>query len=237
MSYDNSDIQVRVTRRIPDGKGGFTETTINLSGIPATASEDYIRSMRHTAAFAREMILGEIEGRAVEQIKPAPNRFASVVASLPDETPAQPPKSLEDQINDVAANLLGEAPTPVIPAAESVDTGWRYAFGVGVKLPDDETMYEIPVSRINADGSGGGQLKAINTALGAIGYLKEDRFLAINTLLETFTRQNPNVTSTNDLTRADAHILLEWIGRADDEAIAALGVAVDQRRPVESAWA
>lgn len=236
MSYDNSDIQVRVTRRLPDGKGGFTETTINLSGIPATASEDYIRAMRHTAHIAREMILEEIEGRVIEQVMP-PNRFKGITdpKETVDATPIQA-TSLESQINAVAANLLGEDPAPVIPAAETVDTGWRYAFGIGVKLPDDETMFEIPISRINADGSGGGQLKAINTALSSIGYHKEDRFLAINTLLQAFTSEEANITSTNDLTRADAHILLEWVGRADEDALGSLAVAVDQKRPV-GLWA
>ena len=236
MSYDNSDIQVRVTRRLPDGKGGFTETTINLSGIPATASEDYIRSMRHTAHIAREMILDEIEGRVVEQVTP-PNRFKGITdpKETAEATPTQA-KSLESQINAVAANLLGEDPASVIPAAETVDTGWRYAFGIGVRLPDDETMFEIPISRINADGSGGGQLKAINTALSSIGYHKEDRFLAINALLHAFTSEEANITSTNDLTRADAHILLEWIGRADEDALGGLAVAVSQKRPV-GLWA
>jgi hypothetical protein len=230
-AYEEGKIHVGITRRLPDGKGGHIETTINLSGIPAFANSEYIRAMRETAHLAREMILDEIEGRAAAQVEsPAPRKFVSLVA--PDPTTALEPTvatsapTLEQQINAIAERLT-ESP---VPAAETVDTGTRWAFLTAVRLPADETAFETPITRVNADGTGGGQLKAINTSLSAIGYKDADRFAAINTLLEAFTSEDPGITSTNDLTRADAHMILEWIERADDEALAALEDAVAARK-------
>jgi hypothetical protein len=228
MNYEDGKIHVGVTRRLPDGRGGFTETTINLSGIPALANSEYIRAMRETAGIAREMILDELEGRAIEQT-PTPRRFTGIAAPSEEAPKPDPAPSLEDQINAIADRLTATEPV-ALPAPDEVDTGTRWAFLVAVKMPTDPTAFETPITRINADGTGGGQLKAINTALGAIGYKDADRFAAINALLTEFTTEDPGITSTNDITRADAHMVLEWIERADDEALAALNGAVAKRR-------
>ena len=230
VNYEDGKIHVGVTRRLPDGKGGHTETTINLSGIPALANEGFIRAMRETAHIAREMILDELEGRAAAQVQPLSSRqfvpLASVAPVAP-VAPVTPASSLEEQINALAANLKAEPDS--LPDATEVDTGTRWAFLTAVRLPTDPIDFETPITRVNQDGTGGGQLKAINTTLGAIGYNDDARFAAINALLEAFTGEDPGIKSTSELTRADAHMILEWIERADDEALAALEDAAKAR--------
>ncbi|MFZ4484883.1 MAG: AAA family ATPase, partial [Chthoniobacterales bacterium] len=122
---------------------------------------------------------------------------------------------------------------PFIPRDEDVEVGVNI-FGVDVPFPSGGPREVI--TDTNADGSGGGQLKAVNTALGSLGYKGDTRHLAMNAWLnEYWSEDSPSeqINSIRDISREEAHAFLDWASRATDESKALLKSAVT--RAVEQA--
>ena len=112
-------IHVGISDRAKKGDGGHRDVTINLSGIPATASESYIRMMMSTANLALDIVTEELESR-IRGVVRIPQFDLSAIDSHDDGHDDKRGRSHdvpvdEAQFEKVAGALLA-APVPVAPS-------------------------------------------------------------------------------------------------------------------------
>jgi hypothetical protein len=205
-------IHAGVSRRVKTADG-HSDYTINVSGIPVSSSEDYIRRAVATADLALDIVREEIEkrisGRLLDQSlrSPSPAPSANLNLSVFDETPAQR-----------------------IPDASEIYIG-RPVFGVDVSDPRQEWEWE-KLNTENSDGSQGGQLLALNAGFTAFGFKGPLRHRASVEILKAYGNIGRNTSriscrSLKDLTKAEAHIVLTFLAQADAKAIELLKTAID----------
>lgn len=116
--------------------------------------------------------------------------------------------------------MLAPLPPPYIPAdheAETPKPETLSAFGLTIDAPPIEWATE-KITEINVDGTGGGQLKALNTALGEAEYKAKDRHWATLALLQALYGgiARTQIDSLKDLTKLEASALLNWFEIAHD---------------------
>lgn len=111
-------------------------------------------------------------------------------------------------------------PAP-IPSDSEVSTTID-VFGVPVGIPPLEWAKES-ITKTGGE-SDGGQCKALNTVLGEFGYRGGDRHYATLAIIQQWHDMRAVLNSISDLTRAEAHLVLEFLDAAADneEAHAAL---------------
>ena len=103
----------------------------------------------------------------------------------------------------------------------------------GVEIPHPHfTWCAEPVTRVNNDGNGGGQLKALNTALSAAGHKGVKRHPASLAVLQAYGEIHgyevrDSLDSLNDLTKAEAHVILSFFELADSNALTSLRIALE----------
>lgn len=105
------------------------------------------------------------------------------------------------------------------------------AFGVTVERPDITQMME-PISEVNADGTGGGQMRALNTVLGEYKLVKKDRHWACLVLLQQMfgAMARVEVGSLRDLTKYEASVLLSWFSFANEITVQMLRDATSKAK-------
>ena len=210
MSDRDSTVHVGGTHRFRNREGLITDITINLSGIPVTASDEHISQMMSRAYSGVGALLAQFE-ETVRQataprldpaiFEPAPAQIEPSLTQIePDSTQAHP-----ETADEVLETLS-------IPSADEVeDAGKLNLLGVCLHRPNPDWMYE-PIT----DEGGKGQLKAVNTALSEAGYKGPDRFYPLNVLLSELERCQTTITSTRELSKFDAHIVLSWFDEATE---------------------
>jgi len=139
-----------------------------------------------------------------------------------------PPLPKEPAASNGAPTLHVEAAIPdakSIPDDADIRTSGE-AFGIEVDFPPYDWLIE-PITRVGGEGEGG-QLKALNSALTGAGYGKNARHPCAEVILEEFGPihdQAPrhHVDSLNDLSKAEAHVLLSWFEQAGPIQLVQLG--------------
>jgi hypothetical protein len=124
------------------------------------------------------------------------------------------------------------APIPK-PSEVELSTPFTNVLGIGIRIPEaEDPRWWEQITEKNRDGTGHGQLMAINAALTARGFKGNRRHLAISTILNgiEFTdersRTKVDVESTKELSVAQASIVLEWLDQAEDVCIDRLSAAI-----------
>lgn len=146
----------------------------------------------------------------VEAIKDASLTQTSIYVGDPEDLPSPvDPPAKEDPI----------------PAASDVDlpTPFTNVLGIGIRVPPaDDSRWGEPISERNRDGTGHGQLMAINAALTARGFKNGARHGAASAIINgiEFGDDRPRTPvsfeSTRDLSVAQASIVLEWLDQAEN---------------------
>lgn len=127
-----------------------------------------------------------------------------------------------------------DLPTPIekqiadMPIPDSVDIQpiFTGVLGISIALPaDDDERWSIPLTDINRDETGGGQLKAINAAITGRGFSQKERHQVCEAILNGIDRERSRVSieSTRDLSQAQAHVILSWFDAATDDDLTRLG--------------
>lgn len=213
MPIDEARVHAGISKRVKDRDGGYTDYTINLSGIPAVCDNSYIDMMLARANYATEKILEEIDGR-INAVKPINKTAFLPTVQQPALTVVEP----EPEPN----------PVETIPDEDDVQTAESSAFGISIPFPLYEWLSD-PLTKEGGD-SGGGQCKALNTALSEAGFSKR-RHEATLEILRAYGPIWDHATRTklgsiSDLNKAEAHIVITWFGLADDSKITDLWKAV-----------
>lgn len=240
--------------RMVDGVVG--DLTINLSGIPATSSTGLLQCMTGQARSAIEHIVGEIESRvgcaAPTATPEAPVAFnlgafapGTPETAAPTEAPTAPTTitptegvhiDADPETGEVCATpdptSLQKLEVETIPADDDVPGG-RNVLGISIKFPP-ATWHNEPLTTRDEDGGQGGQLRALNAGLTNAGYGGKLRHAAAMELLTAYgpvtgeVAVRSSVDSLNDLTKAEASILLDWLSKTPQkpEALTQLAKAV-----------
>lgn len=123
-----------------------------------------------------------------------------------------------------------------IPHASEVTIGGT-VFGVDIQAPPDEWHSESLSTVDRETQENGGQRVAVNAALCGIGYSNSLRHPAALAILQEYGSlagqpARPELRSINDLTKAEAHIILSYISAVEKSpsSLALLAKAVDVRR-------
>ena len=171
----------------------------------------------------------EVQAR-IKEYDEEQKRLREACESLAEQITVAPAQA----ITPAATETTQAAPAPVeIPRAEDVRMSGT-VFGVEIPLPDPAWLLE-PITQVNNDGNGGGQLKAVNTALGHAGYKGKDRHPAALAILQAYgelsmgTEVRDELTSISDLSKAEAHIVLSFLELAETDDLQALRIALDMR--------
>jgi len=160
----------------------------------------------------------------VEAIKDVSLTQTSIYVGDPEDLPppVDPPKADPPKV----------APIPK-PSEVELGTPFTNVLGIGIRIPDPEDpRWWEQITEKNRDGTGHGQLMAINAALTARGFKGNRRHLAISAILNgiDFTdersRTKVDVESTKLLSVAQASIVLEWLDQAEDADIDRLSAAI-----------
>ena len=232
-------IRVCVTRRIPGPTGrrdDFVEFTVDLSRIPATSNSELSSMMMERVSESIDSILAEIAHQSGAQpAEKAPSikgAFARKAAETPTETAPEPSaEDFKQRIDVVAAKLLGEAEKLVamseLPSAEELmQSRYADAFDHTVLWASEDALAR-PITRVNKDGTGGGQLKALQAALTSLGFSKDKaRYAVCTELIGRWTNSLYVCTSTRDLSEGYASMILEWLSTADEFAFEGLKSSV-----------
>ncbi|AIE83508.1 DEAD/DEAH box helicase [Fimbriimonas ginsengisoli] len=252
---EEPQIHVGVERpfRLPDGQ--VARITINLSRIPATASDSLITSMMGRATTGLALILAEAEDRARNMTRPPRPLFVNVdaLADEPlngeldiDEEDDDREETIDDLPKEPPAtpNLAPIDPAPTapvvaaIPREEDLRVDGAEAFGIFIPYPPEEWNYEA-ITEIGVNG-GAGQLTALNAGLTSIGFGGARRHAACFAILSEYgdlptAAVIDEVSSTRDLSKADAHIVLSWLEQARPENVAELANAIRPQDPATNA--
>lgn len=222
----------KMSRRLPTGE--MLEIEIRLKELPSTSSPALVDQLIAGADYAIQASRIEIQSRL--------SGLSGLVPARPEEKP-------------VTVNPdLFHAPTPEpadpeeperIPeeSARHADSA-RAAFGHAYQgSPIDESWWSEPMTKTGGEG-GGGQCKALNSALAQFGFKDERRHVAIFFLRSMMTGNTEPVGTLNILTKAEAHLFLDWFESAPKTAWEALQEAVrvfqptfDDEDPFEKAFA
>jgi hypothetical protein len=163
---------------------------------------------------------------------------AAAVADLAGEINAQfvtptrtatDPAAYEPDSEDLPAPIVQQIADMPIPDHVDIQPVFTGVLGIGLAIPDeDDERWSIPLTDINRDETGGGQLKAVNAAITGVGFKQSDRHRVCEAILNGIDRERPKVTieSTRDLSQAQAHVILSWFGAATDPDITRLGGVV-----------
>jgi hypothetical protein len=127
-----------------------------------------------------------------------------------------------------------DLPTPIVqqifdmPIPDNVEIQpiFTGVLGIGLNVPpDDDERWSIPLTDINRDETGGGQLKAVNAAITGAGFSQKERHQVCEAILNGIDRERPSVSiqSTRDLSQAEAHVILSWFNAATDTDLTRLG--------------
>lgn len=108
-----------------------------------------------------------------------------------------------------------ETPTPAeIPAPSDVSSDLN-VYGVLLPLPSLE-LAKNKITLVNRDGTGGGQMRALNTVLGENGYKGGDRHWACLAIVHAaFGPLRATLGSLHELTEAEAHVCLSFFDTAN----------------------
>jgi hypothetical protein len=163
---------------------------------------------------------------------------AAAVADLAEQINAQfvtptrtatDPAAYEPDPEDLPAPIVQQIADMPIPEHVDIQPVFTGVLGIGLAIPDEEDeRWSIPLTDINRDETGGGQLKAVNAAITGVGFKQTDRHRVCEAILNGIDRERPKVTieSTRDLSQAQAHVILSWFGAATDPDITRLGGVV-----------
>lgn len=232
-------IHVGATQRLKQLDGSFTDITINLSGIPATASDELIAVMMGRAQVAADNIVAEL-GARLTTIRPV--SLGALAASTPP-TPtvgnlsalAPAPRQGEEG-GAGALSTLAPNPPPIpateekerpIPKSEATADLWD----TRISLPSRELFRET-ITMLDANGEHGGQIVAINAALSGAGFGGEKRKPAVVAILQKYAEFDSSyeprkvLISTRHLSQAEAYIVIEFFRHDNPESFIALSSAV-----------
>jgi hypothetical protein len=163
---------------------------------------------------------------------------AAAIAELGEQINAQfvtptrtatDPAAYEPDPEDLPAPIVQQIADMPIPDHVDIQPVFTGVLGIGLAIPDEEDeRWLIPITDINRDETGGGQLKAVNAAITGVGFKQSDRHRVCEAILNGIDRERPKVTieSTRDLSQAQAHVILSWFGAATDPDITRLGGVV-----------
>lgn len=191
--------QAKVTLRDPGPGAPSTVAGIDVSAfaapldVPESPAADPETGEVHQASPLNETA----KSLAVET-PPGPSVAATARQAPPSpEKPATPAPVVEEELE--------------IP--EDVRVGGT-VFGAYIPFPPEEFLRN-GITETGGAG-GGGQLKAVNSALTAIGFGGDKRHGACMQILSEYgpiyhVAARSALTSTLDLTKAEAHIILSWI--------------------------
>ena len=165
----------------------------------------------------------------VAAIKDVSLSQASIYVGDPEDLPppADPPT-----VDAPKADPPKATPIPK-PSEVELGTPFTNVLGIGIRIPESEDpRWWEQITEKNRDGTGHGQLMAINAALTGRGFKGNRRHLAISAILNgiDFTDDRPRtkveVESTKDLSVAQASVVLEWLDQAEDPDVDRLSAAI-----------
>jgi len=122
------------------------------------------------------------------------------------------------------AEPVASEPPANIPDDRDVATHYE-AFGVLLTVPAKDDWGQ-PYTKTGGD-SGGGQCKAVNTALSESGFGGKLRHIAAGTLLSAMGIERGDIDTLDQLSKAEASLILEWFDKATADALAGLSLAMN----------
>lgn len=263
-------IHVGVTRRVKTSDGNTTDYAINISGIPASASDELINQMLSRAGVGIDMVCAELDQRISAQVYRAPSASYSVKEPyaaahtvnmdafdkpLHELVPSEPADACP--ICGLAdGTTCGESFCSKTPAAEKVEVqehiiqdpvdqepvaevapipsapGQRKAEAPIFVPPVTAGSHSTIIGNVNVDHCPEeweeepiteAQMIAVNAGLTTIGWGGKMRHTAAQRILSSY-ENDPflEVASIKELTKASAHVILEWLSKAGAPEIAAL---------------
>jgi hypothetical protein len=166
--------------------------------------------------------------RSSENTPPVPGQAPADQVVTPTRT-ATDPAAYQPDPEDLPTPIVQQIADMPIPDHVDIQPVFTGVLGIGLAIPDEEDeRWSIPLTDINRDETGGGQLKAVNAAITGVGFKQSDRHRVCEAILNGIDRERPKVTieSTRDLSQAQAHVILSWFGAATDPDITRLGGVV-----------
>jgi hypothetical protein len=219
-----------ITRRFNLGNYQSKDITIGISQVPLHATDAMIADMLKTGSRIVDAIDRQIE----HQLGP---RNPAVFEADDDgkdkvwsEEAVSTVKITEDsEASEVPPVASGKAeawdpPAPSIPDESQVTVPHVSVFGVEVTIPPAELLMQ-PIEATAPDGGQGRQLRALNASLTEAGFKEGDRHWASLAIIQAAFGgiARVKVTSLKDLTKGEAHVILDFLMGADAAAISELG--------------
>lgn len=200
--------------------------TVGISQVPLHATDAMVADMLKTSATIVEALDRQIEHEFSHRDMKA---FAGT-AKFGSEEAVSTVKSSEGS----EALRSTPAPEPIadpwegaevnrIPDESEVSLPTASVFGVDVALPPAELLVQ-PIEATAPDGGQGKQLKALNASLTEAGFKDGDRHWASLAIIQAAYggMARTALTSLKDLTKGEAHVILDFLFNADAAAISAL---------------
>jgi hypothetical protein len=238
---DQPTVYATVERRTNLGRFEHETVTIGVSKIPVTSSDDFIRMAVRTGERCVQLIREELAqiindrfNDSVLEPHPPACHFCGVIGDCDCQSPnpavVEPDDLVECPEHEVLHDPQEPCPACPIPSEDEIHTHVT-AFGVTVELPDITQMME-PISEVNADGTGGGQMRALNTVLGEYKLVKKDRHWACLVLLQQMfgAMARTEINSLRDLTKYEASVLLSWFSFANEITVSMLRDATSKAK-------
>ena len=206
-----------IERKFNLGNYQTKSITVGISQVPLHATDAMIADMLKTSARVVEALDRQIEHEL------GPRDPKALYA--PEQSPA--PEYTQPSPQPPVASGKAEAwdpPAPSIPDESQVTVPHVSVFGVDVTIPPAELLMQ-PIEATAPDGGQGRQLRALNASLTEAGFKEGDRHWASLAIIQAAFGgiARVKVTSLKDLTKGEAHVILDFLMGADAAAISELG--------------
>lgn len=201
--------------------------TVGISQVPLHATDAMVADMLKTSATIVEALDRQIEHEFSHRDMKA---FAATYETKPEPT-AEAPKAQADTKLTPDEDPWEGAEVNRIPDESEVSLPTASVFGVDVALPPAELLVQ-PIEATAPDGGQGRQLKALNASLTEAGFKDGDRHWASLAIIQAAYggMARTALTSLKDLTKGEAHVVLDFLFNADAAAISALKQATSAKK-------
>lgn len=211
-----------IERKFNLGNYQTKTVTVGISQVPLHATDAMVADMLRTSATVVEALERQIEHEF------APRDMSALVAPAPQPEPTSEPLKQDDDPWVEDAKMVAPAP---IPDESEVSLPTADVFGVTVTLPPAELLLQ-PIEATAPDGGQGKQLKALNAGLTEAGFKDGDRHWASLAIIQATYggMARTEVKSLKDLTKGEAHVILDWLFHATDAAVSRLRQATSAKK-------
>jgi hypothetical protein len=212
-----------IERKFNLGNYQTKSITVGISQVPLHATDAMIADMLKTSARVVEALDRQIE----HELGPRDPKalYAPEQSPAPEYTEPSPQPSPQPPVASGKAEAW-DPPAPSIPDESQVTVPHVSVFGVDVTIPPAELLLQ-PIEATAPDGGQGRQLRALSASLTEAGFKEGDRHWASLAVIQAAFGgiARVKVTSLKDLTKGEAHVILDFLMGADAAAISELKTA------------